>query len=197
MRSETITLFSPAKINLTFQVLGQRDDGYHEISSRYQAISLGDTLEVCLADRSSLTCSGLQISLEQNLIIKAFNLFKAKTGWQGSVAFRLEKRIPLQSGLGGGSSNAATVLWALNALSGCCVAESDLALWSTALGSDVPFFFSSGSAYCSGRGEQVVDEKNPYLSGTFWIAKPKEGLSTAAVYASYARHSFVFQKVES
>jgi 4-diphosphocytidyl-2-C-methyl-D-erythritol kinase len=87
----------------------------------------------------------------------------------------------MQAGLGGGSSNAATALWSFVKLTGLPISQEALLSWGAELGSDVPFFFSSGSAMASGRGELLTDV-TPYLSSSFWIVKPKEGLSTAEVY---------------
>lgn len=173
--------FSPAKVNLFFEVLRKRDDGYHEIASLYQAISLGDTLHVAIAEADCLTCTDLRLVSDSNLVCKARDLFRKKTGWMQSLAFHLEKRVPIEAGLGGGSSNAATALWAMNALCGNVASESDLFEWSKELGSDVPFFFSKGTAHCTGRGERI-EQRQMEKENTFWIAKPKFGLSTALVY---------------
>lgn len=147
-------LFSPAKINLFFRVLKKRDDGYHEIASLYQAIDLGDTLNITLNECDELSCSDPSLQTdESNLVLKAAALFRKKTALALYIKVHLHKQIPIQAGLGGGSSNAATTLWALNKLANCPASFQDLALWSCELGSDVAFFFSKGAAYCTGRGE--------------------------------------------
>lgn len=173
---------SPAKLNLFFRVLKKREDGYHEIASLYQAIGLCDTLTVKLASEDKLFCDNPAIPCDHsNLVLKASELFRRKTGLSIYVHFHLQKCIPIQAGLGGGSSNAATALWALNQLAGKPATEVELLHWSAEIGSDVPFFFSSGSAYCTGRGE--ILEEVPALSPlAVYIAKPKGGLSTPEVY---------------
>lgn len=177
-----ITLQSPSKINLFLRILKKRSDGYHEIASAMQAISLMDTIHFALSDVDDLACSDPSIPTDgTNLIFKAAEIFRRKTRREFGLKVFLEKRIPHQAGLGGGSGNAATTLWALNQLCGCPVRELDLANWSSEIGSDIPFFFSSGSAYCTGRGE-LITHLNPLPSIPMCIVKPLEGLSTPEVY---------------
>lgn len=177
-----LRLFSPAKINLFLKVLGKRPDGYHELSSLFQTIDLGDFLTFSFHSEDSLTCTDPVIPIdESNLISKAIHLFRRKTGIQKKYKVHLEKNVPIQAGLGGGSSNAATTLWALNQLSGHPATTEDLQKWSAEIGSDIPFFFSEGTAYCTGRGEHV-QSLLPQPSRSCWIIKPSIGLSTPEVY---------------
>ncbi|MCI16132.1 4-diphosphocytidyl-2-C-methyl-D-erythritol kinase, partial [Trifolium medium] len=90
-------------------------------------------------------------------IIKALNLYRKKTGTENFFWIHLDKRVPTGAGLGGGSSNAATALWAANQFNGCPATEKELQEWSSEIGSDVPFFFSQGAAYCTGRGEVSIN----------------------------------------
>jgi 4-diphosphocytidyl-2-C-methyl-D-erythritol kinase len=179
------TLFSPAKVNLFLRVLHLRQDGYREIASLFQTISLGDDLvfrkngshDQLTTDEPTLPCD------THNLIWKALMLFRSRVKKDFSVSIHLVKRIPIGAGLGGGSSNAATALWGLNLLHGKPVPEETLRNWAAELGSDVPFFFSQGTAYCTGRGEIV--ESYPTLSLNIekqWIVQPRERLATAEVY---------------
>jgi len=178
-------LLSPAKINLFLRVLDKRSDGYHEVASLMQAIDLSDRLAFRLSDKDTLICNAPHFPLdEKNLILKAANLFRKKTGKKFGLHVEVEKRIPMEAGLGGGSSNAATTLWALNQLHQFPVMTEELQTWSSELGSDVPFFFSKGTAYCTGRGERVL-EVEPLTSFLFWVVKPEFGLSTAEVYKRY------------
>jgi len=178
-----LTLFSPAKVNLFLRVVGRRPDGYHDLSSLFQTISLGDTLSFQLAETDSLTCTDKSLPVDgTNLVMKAVELFRRKTGLRFGVKIHLDKKIPSQAGLGGGSSNAATTLWALNRLLGDCVAVSELQAWSAEIGSDIPFFFSQGTAYCTGRGE-VVEDVGMLGAVPLTIVKPPIGLPTPAVYA--------------
>lgn len=182
-----LTLFSPAKINLFLKVLGKRPDGYHELASLFQAIDLGDILTFELSEQDELTCSDPALPLDSsNLVLRAADLFRRKTGIRSYLKIHLRKNIPARAGLGGGSGNAATTLWAFNRLAGGIVEESRLREWSKEIGSDIPFFFSSGTAYCTGRGEHVHSlPKIPVDSSGFdscLIVMPKYGLSTPDVF---------------
>jgi 4-diphosphocytidyl-2-C-methyl-D-erythritol kinase len=116
-------------------------------------------------------------------IIKALNLYRKKTGSNRFFWIHLDKKVPTGAGLGGGSSNAATALWAANELNGGLVTENELQDWSSEIGSDIPFFFSHGAAYCTGRGEIVQDLPPPFpLDLPMVLIKPREACSTAEVY---------------
>lgn len=176
-------LKSPAKLNLFFRVLRKREDGYHDIASLYQAISLCDAITIEKDTIDRLQCNHPQVPLDEtNLILRAANLFRKKTGIKQHFSFELDKKIPLEAGLGGGSSNAATALWAMSQITGLQVDFQTLAKWGAELGSDVPFFFSGGTCYSEGRGEKISPLKPFCSSKKVWIAKPKEGLSTPLVY---------------
>jgi 4-diphosphocytidyl-2-C-methyl-D-erythritol kinase len=188
----SLKLFSPAKINLNLKILGIRPDNYHEISTLMQAISLGDiltlTIDTTQPNSNSIECENANVPTnESNLIIKAANLFRAKTQFSFSFHVKLEKRVPMEAGLGGGSSNAATAIWGLNELFGKIVSEETLSEWSAEIGSDIPFFFSTGTAVCKGRGELVVSTRMSH-TGPLWIVKPSFGLSTKVVYDHYRSH---------
>lgn len=177
-----VKLFSPAKLNLFFRVLHKRPDSFHEIASLYQAINLGDILQICLSDEDRLICNEPEIPTDSsNLVWKAIDSFRKNTGKNFKVHVQLQKKIPVQAGLGGGSSNAATALWAVNQLCGGTVAETDLRAFASEFSSDAPFFFSAGTAYCCGRGE-VLEAAPSLQPQSLWIVKPKEGLSTPLVY---------------
>jgi len=157
----TLQVAAPAKLNLTFEVLGKRDDGYHEVMSLMQTIDLADTV---LLDRSeSLTLevtgervSGVPEEAKDNLAFRAALALARKAGRSDLGArIRLEKRIPAAAGLGGGSSDAAAVLRGLNQLWGLNLPIDVLTEVGAALGSDVPFFLHGGSALATGRGEVI------------------------------------------
>jgi 4-diphosphocytidyl-2-C-methyl-D-erythritol kinase len=147
---------APAKINWTLEVLGRRDDGYHEIRSVMQTIDLCDELS---AERSSMsvfeTVEGRQLA-EDDLIVRAAKALEDRVSRALPVRIRVEKRIPLASGLGGGSSDAAATLRLLNHLHGIGLSSEDLAGVGAAVGSDVPFFVYGGTALVEGRGERVT-----------------------------------------
>ncbi len=177
-----LELHSPAKVNLFLKILGKRPDGYHEFASLLQAISLCDTISFEKTANEKLTCSEPRLPLNgSNLILKATQLFRAKTGIRQHFRVHLNKHIPIEAGLGGGSSNAATTLWAINQLCDMPATLDQLIEWGGTLGSDVPFFLSRGTAYCTGRGEKVRPLP-PLSEQTLWIVKPPQGLSTPQVY---------------
>lgn len=174
--------FSPAKINLFLRILKRRPDGYHEIASLFQAIDLCDTLFYSFGSEDKLTCTDPSIPTDRNnLILKAVDLFRKKTTQDFKVKIHLEKKIPVQAGLGGGSSNAATTLWALNELCDRPATLDQLIQWSGEIGSDITFFLSQGTAYGMGRGE-VLRFLPALQKKLLSIVKPSEGLSTPEVY---------------
>ncbi|KGN66389.1 4-diphosphocytidyl-2-C-methyl-D-erythritol kinase, chloroplastic isoform X1 [Cucumis sativus] len=181
-----LTLFSPCKINVFLRITKKREDGYHDLASLFHVISLGDTIKFSLSpskkDRLSTNVSGVPLD-DRNLIIKALNLYRKKTGSDNFFWIHLDKKVPTGAGLGGGSSNAATALWAANQFSGCLATEKDLQEWSGEIGSDIPFFFSDGAAFCTGRGEVVQNLPPPVpLDVPMVLIKPQEACSTAEVY---------------
>jgi 4-diphosphocytidyl-2-C-methyl-D-erythritol kinase len=164
--------FSPAKINIFFRVVAKRRDGYHDIASLYSALDYGDFLDINISEEDSFSCSDARLKTDpSNLVIKALKIFRSKLQIDTPVAIHLEKNIPIQAGLGGGSSNAATTLWALNELFKRPLSLKDLIEIGAIIGSDVPFFFSSGNAYCHGRGE-IFENAPPFTNETIWIAIP-------------------------
>jgi 4-diphosphocytidyl-2-C-methyl-D-erythritol kinase len=181
-----IEVLAPAKLNLFLEVLGNRDDGYHEIETLMVAVDLYDRLT--LADdpsgRITLECDhpGLTTGPE-NLIVRAARCLQASAGRGRGARISLEKNIPLQSGLAGGSSDAAATLAGLNRLWKLELAIADLERLASTLGSDVPFFLNGPAAVCRGRGEQVqaMTLRHPFY---FVLVVPPVGVSTARVYSS-------------
>ncbi|ESQ50058.1 hypothetical protein EUTSA_v10002004mg [Eutrema salsugineum] len=182
-----LTLFSPCKINVFLRITGKREDGFHDLASLFHVISLGDTIKFSLSpskskDRLSTNVAGVPVDA-RNLIIKALNLYRKKTGSNKFFWIHLDKKVPTGAGLGGGSGNAATALWAANQFNGGVATEKELQDWSSEIGSDIPFFFSHGAAYCTGRGEIVQDLPSPFpLDLPMVLIKPREACSTAEVY---------------
>jgi 4-diphosphocytidyl-2-C-methyl-D-erythritol kinase len=175
-------LLSPAKLNLFFRILSKRRDGYHEISSLYQTVDLFDVVTIRPAAGDSFACAHPDVPKgTDNLMLHAVHLFRKTTGKLQPVSIELDKRIPLESGLGGASSNAATVLWGLNELTRRPLSLTQLKLLGRKLGADVPFFFSHGTAHCTGYGEKVEDLP-PLSEQELSIAFPNFGLSTKEVY---------------
>uniref|UniRef100_A0A6M2ET54 4-(cytidine 5'-diphospho)-2-C-methyl-D-erythritol kinase n=1 Tax=Populus davidiana TaxID=266767 RepID=A0A6M2ET54_9ROSI len=185
-----LTLFSPCKVNVFLRITSKREDGYHDLASLFHVISLGDVIKFSLSpsksiDRLSTNVSGVPLT-EDNLIIKALNLYRKKTGTDNFFWIHLDKKVPTGAGLGGGSSNAATALWAANQFCGCLATEKELQEWSSEIGSDIPFFFSHGAAYCTGRGEIVQDIPSLVpLDKPMVLIKPPQACSTAEVYKCF------------
>ena len=144
-----------AKVNFTLEVLTRRGDGYHEIVSIMQTVSLHDKVTVEPADEITLCPALPGVAAEDNLAYRAAVLLAKRSGTGRGASIGLEKAIPQASGLGGGSSDAATVLVGLNRLWGLEMSEDELAGLAAELGSDVPFFIRGGTAMVSGRGERV------------------------------------------
>ena len=185
-----LTLFSPAKINLTLKVVGRRKDGYHDLETLMQTIDLGDTLTFKLTKSDALTCDDSSLACDSsNFIWQAIRLFRVKTKLDFAVHIDLKKRIFIGRGLGGGSSNIATTLYGLNQLLGAEVPEEDLQKWSSELSSDAPFFFSQGTAFCTSRGE-VVQNRSPLPKRELYLINPQYGLSTKHVFEEFDRQNF-------
>ncbi|KAB1203629.1 4-diphosphocytidyl-2-C-methyl-D-erythritol kinase, chloroplastic/chromoplastic [Morella rubra] len=182
-----MTLFSPCKVNVFLRITKKREDGFHDLASLFHVISLGDIIKFSLSrsktkDRLSANVPGVPLD-DKNLIIKALNLYRKKTGSENFFWIHLDKKVPTGAGLGGGSSNAATALWAANQFNGSAATEKELQDWSSEIGSDVPFFFSKGAAYCTGRGEVVQNLTPPVpLDIPMVLIKPQQACSTAEVY---------------
>ncbi len=172
-----------AKVNLTLAVGEKRPDGYHEVVSVMQRVSLHDTLTAeQTREGITLTCSDPALpSGEENLAHRAASLFFRETGIAGGAALTLEKRIPSQAGLGGGSSDAASALLALRKLYAPALSDTELETMAAALGSDVPFFIRGGTQLATGRGE-VLSPLPPLTDGWFVIVKPTESFSTPSMY---------------
>jgi 4-diphosphocytidyl-2-C-methyl-D-erythritol kinase len=161
-----------AKINWALRVTGKRADGYHDIETVFQTISLHDTLTFTASDRFTLTCDDPSIPADDTNLV-------ARAARGQNVAIALRKRIPAGGGLGGGSSDAAATVAALG------IADPAVAL---SLGSDVPFFFTGGTAYATGRGE-VITPLPPVRGVPLLLAIPDERVSTASAYAMLRRFS--------
>ena len=144
-----------AKLNLSLEVLGKRVDGYHEIKTVMQTISLADLLEIEHWQALQVVCDIPELSGESNLVWKAATALAQSRGIPPKARIRLRKRIPVAMGLGGGSSDAAASLRALNDLWELATTDEELAEIAAGLGSDVPFFLKGGTALAEGRGELV------------------------------------------
>jgi 4-diphosphocytidyl-2-C-methyl-D-erythritol kinase len=179
-----VVVQAPAKVNLFLEVLGRRPDGYHDIATLMAAVDLADTLEFSPGPPGPvvLTCDhpGLSVGPD-NLVVKAGEALRRRTGHPGGASVRLTKRVPMMAGLGGGSSDAASALRGLNAFWGLGLPPAELAAAAAEVGSDVAFFLGGPAAWCTGRGE-LVEPETPGGPLDLVIVCPAAGLSTAAVY---------------
>lgn len=177
---------APAKINLGLAVLGKRPDGYHELRTIFQAVSLCDRLRLRRRPRGvSVRCPALPGLGEGNLAHRAASLFLRESGIRGGVGIDLEKRIPAGGGLGGGSSDAAAVLVGCCRLFGVRPPPERLAAWAAALGSDVPFFIAGGTAIGAGRGELLTPLAPWPGPVAVLIYAPERGIATAEVFRAF------------
>lgn len=179
-----LTATAPAKLNLTLEVLGRRDDGYHEIRSVVQAIDLGDRLTFEAAGATEVSCTMPGWNAEESLVMRAIDLASDENSRDLGVTIEIEKRIPLMSGLGGDSSDAAAVLLALDRLWQLGLSPEKLHEMAARLGSDVPFFLGGGTALMSGRGEQLEPLLSPAATWVVVVVPPvsRESGKTARAY---------------
>ena len=151
-----LVLESPSKVNLTLEVLGRRADGYHSIRTVLAPITLHDSVTFTPGGRKLVFHGGQGAPKDEtNLAMRAVRALSARTGVQHGVDIRIVKRIPIAAGLGGGSSNAATVLRGLNELWDLGLSGAELERIGLSLGSDVPFFLRGGTCLAGGRGEEL------------------------------------------
>jgi 4-diphosphocytidyl-2-C-methyl-D-erythritol kinase len=153
-----VEVLAPAKINLSLRVLGKRRDGFHEIDTVIASISLYDKIDIEKQNRwIDFVCDDASLPTgDENLVVRAAKIFFETTDAKGGVSIKLRKQIPHGAGLGGGSSDAAATLLALDQLFETKLARHRLAQIAAPLGSDVPFFFYGSAALCKGRGEIVT-----------------------------------------
>jgi len=173
---------APAKLNLFLHVLGRRADGYHELQTLFQILDWGDELDIHINHSGDISrsCNVDTIPLSEDICLAAARLLKTRCGTQQGAHIDLKKNIPLGAGLGGGSSDAATVLVALNSLWNCGLSNLGLAEMGLQLGADVPVFILGQSAWAEGRGEKLqavsLGERH------YVLVFPEFGISTARVF---------------
>ncbi len=183
MTDKSFTLPSFAKINWLLRILGRREDGFHELCTIFQTVSLFDEITFEESDDIKLTCDTANIPVDEtNLIIKAALLLKKEFGVEKGAKIHLVKRIPAPGGLGGGSSNAAAALLGLAAPWNLDVEFERLVEIGARLGSDVPFFFYGGTARGSGRGTEIHPLQD-FSEKFLLIVTPDVQVSTAAAFA--------------
>jgi len=181
-----LTLKAPAKLNLSLRVLAKRTDGFHEIDTLMVKLpGLSDEITFSPATEFSFLCDDPTIPNDaQNLVVKAVRAFESATGTPPLFSICLKKIIPHGAGLGGGSSDAATTLSGLNQLHGHPLAVPVLYELAATLGSDIPFFLSTGASRCTGRGEKTAPVPSP-PSLSVVLFKPSFPVPTADAYGRW------------
>ena len=183
---KALRLKSPAKVNLRLEILRRRDDGYHELRTVLQKISLYDTLSVSLKKEKGISIATDHPSLpigRGNLVYQAAEMILKKSEYKGGLHIDLRKEIPMGAGLGGGSSNAATTLKALNQLLEIGIPAKELMKMGLDIGTDVPFFLSQGAAVATGIGERLRKIELPDL--WYVLINPKFEVSTRWAYQNF------------
>jgi 4-diphosphocytidyl-2-C-methyl-D-erythritol kinase len=181
-----VKLDAPAKLNLSLRVLGRRDDGFHDIDTVMVTLpGLADRLTMDRAAADEFTCGAEGVPTDgSNLVIRAREIFRERTGCRDAVSMVLEKRIPHGAGLGGGSSDAAAVLRGLNELFEAGLQGEELVDMAAQIGSDVPFFLGPPVARARGRGERI--EPGPTLPAMpVVLLKPGFGVATPEAYRGW------------
>ena len=181
-----VTRTAPAKINLGLDITGTRADGYHLLETVFQAVSIADTVTVALTESPeiTLTCDVPTVPCSpKNIAWKAVQRYREAAGLQSGVQIQILKRIPMEAGMGGGSTDGAAVLMALQELTENVLPQEKLLEIAVSLGADVPFFLYGGTAYGAGIGEKL--EPLPLFStDCLVIAKGTAGVSTAQAYGA-------------
>ena len=184
-----IIVKSPAKINLHLEIIGKREDGYHEVAMIMQNIDLSDYLELEINNEGLVNlesdCIDLSVSSD-NLIVKSANLLKKISNIDFGANIFLKKNIPIGAGLAGGSSNAAATLIGLNKLWNLKLDQKILCSLASVLGSDIPFFIDGGIQLCFGRGEILEKLDSHFEYGVLLLKNPNVSVSTTDTYKKYS-----------
>lgn len=176
------TFFAPAKLNLGLKILNRRDDGYHNLASIFCLIDLYDQIEISISTDNQILILNHQQQwlIPDDLCYQAASILKLHSGFSGGAGINVKKNIPIGAGLGGGSSDAATVLLALNQLWGLNYSTADLIKIAATLGADIPFFIYGKNAYVTGIGDILQNFNIPQLY--FVLVKPNFNISTKEIF---------------
>ncbi len=179
-------VLAPAKINLSLKILGRRNDGFHEIETLISPISLADKIDIERQSRwIDFMCDDRSVPPgDENLVVRAAKLFFEKTKVTAGVGIKLQKQIPHGAGLGGGSSDAASTLIALNQLFETKLSREEMAKLGSTIGSDIAFFLFESPAVCKGRGE-IVEPTKLKKKLSILLLKPAFSVSSAWAYSRW------------
>ena len=180
----TITLPAPPKLNLFLHIIGRRDDGYHNLQTLFQLLDGGDELTFTATENSKISLSPQieGVAENDNLIVRAALILQQESNCSQGCIIKLNKKLPMGAGLGGGSSNAATTLLALNKLWGCNFSLKKLAELGAQLGADVPVFVEGDSAFAEGIGEQLTPVEIP--ESWYLVVTPNCTVSTEKIFSN-------------
>lgn len=172
----------PAKLNLFLHFIGQRADGYHLLQSYFQLLDYGDELEIIATNDSqiSFSCDQAELNGDDNLVVKAANLLQQQCKTRQGAKLHLVKKLPIGGGVGGGSSDCATTLVALNFLWKIGLSLDELALLGESLGADVPFFVRGKSAFVEGIGEKITPY--PLTPASYLVIQPQCHIATNKIF---------------
>lgn len=184
--SQSLTLPAPAKLNLMLHIVGKNERNYHLLQTVFQLLDYGDELTFEVNNRGSVTldCTDPQLINDNNLVLKAAQLLRPYAADNAGVHITLEKRLPMGGGIGGGSSDGATTLLALNKLWQCELSLDTLANLGLQLGADVPVFIKGKTAWAEGIGEQLTAHKLPEL--WYLVVHPECFVSTEKIFSNKA-----------
>lgn len=182
-RANSLTLRAPAKVNLFLHIIGRRSDGFHDLQTVFQFVDLADQLRLQRLEQPEIALqgSGMNVAAENNLITRAAKALQAATSCKLGASIQIDKHIPVGGGVGGGSSDAASTLLALNALWKTGLSLAELADIGAHLGADVPVFIRGTAAFAEGKGEQLTPVELP--TPWYLLLKPACEVSTARIFS--------------
>ncbi len=188
MNASSTTLPAPAKINLHLHVRAILDNGMHALDTSFVFTEACDLLHFQASDRIQVSCSRAHLGGEHNLAHRIITAFQKQQGVNQGLSVHIEKHLPEQAGLGGGSSDAATALLYANKLWGCGLSRQQLIDFAVPFGADIPCFLYGRASLATGIGERLMHYPEPLPAGILLMAWPGSGLSTAAVFKHFDMH---------
>jgi len=174
---------APAKINLHLQVLGKRPDGFHELFTSFAYVDIADELRVEPCDELRVRCNIPHLNGEENLVWQVLNALRERFAIDKGLSVDIDKRLPEQAGLGGGSSDAATALMTANRMWGLGMSRDELIEFATPFGADIPCFLFGRASMACGVGERLRSLETPLPDASVLLVYPGVGLSTARVFS--------------
>lgn len=176
---------APAKINLYLKVTGRRDNGMHELDTAFAYVDIADRLTISPASELTISCSSAHLQGKKNLVYRVLTAMRETFSVTTGLDIHIEKHIPEQAGLGGGSSDAATAIMAANDLWQLGCAADELIRFATPFGADIPCFLFGRASTARGIGDQLSEYPRALPDGYFLLACPGNGLSTAEVFRHF------------